>query len=115
MNKWLRIYFLFSVITGTLIYFAQRFSFPLPRIIQFYVNDFLIVPIILTVSLYFLRWSKNNASYQIPLWIVLYLSGLYTIIFEVFLPRFHPRYTADHIDIILYFASGFIFYMLQKK
>lgn len=111
----LRYYFVFSILLGTFIYFAQKLSIQLPRIVRFYVNDFLIIPIILTTSLFILRWSRNNKSYKISFWIILYLCTLYSIIFEYYLPQFHPRYTADSIDVILYFASGLIFYYLQKN
>tara|TARA_R110002073_G_scaffold53840_4_gene138838 strand:- start:47329 stop:47682 length:354 start_codon:yes stop_codon:yes gene_type:complete len=115
MKKGLKYYFITSIIVGVCIYSAQKTSFPLPRIVRFYVNDFLIIPIILSGSLYFLRWSKNDKNYKIPFWIILYISSFYTFIFEYFLPTFHLRYTADVIDSILYFISGFIFYYLQKN
>lgn len=108
-------YYIFSLLLGTTIYFGQRYEVPLPRIVRFYMNDFLIVPIILTTSLFILRWSRNDRNYQISIWIVLYLCALYSVIFEYFLPKFHPRYTADSIDVILYFASGLIFYAFQKN
>jgi len=108
-------YFAFSIVLGTFIYFAQKLAIQLPRFVRFYVNDFLIIPIILIASLFILRWSRNDKNYQISIWIILYLCGLYSIIFEYFLPQFHSRYTADTIDVILYFAAGLIFYYLQKN
>ena len=108
-------YYIFSLLLGIAIYFGQLYQVPLPRIVRFYINDFLIVPIILTTSLFILRWSRNDKNYQISIWIVLYLCALYSVIFEYFLPKFHLRYTADSIDVILYFASGLIFYILQKN
>lgn len=112
--KLLPYYFVFSIILGTCIYVAQKFKVKLPEIIQFYMNDFLIIPIILTTSLYMLRWSKNSKSYTISLWIICYLCILYSVIFEYYLPQFHPRYTGDWIDVILYFASGMVFHFLQN-
>lgn len=114
ISKRLTYYSLFSFLLGTCIYFLQKFHMPLPRIVRFYINDFLIIPIILTASLIILRWSRNDWSYQISIWIILYLCALYSFIFEYFLPQFHPRYTTDSIDVILYFASGLIFFFLQK-
>ncbi|MBE7628873.1 hypothetical protein [Tenacibaculum piscium] len=114
MKNLLEIYAIFSAILGSSIYIAQKKAVKLPEIINFYVNDFLIIPIVLTISLYVLRWSKNDKKYQLPLWIILYCSGLYAVIFEYFLPKTHPRYTADSVDVFLYFLSGFLFFMLQK-
>ncbi|MCD8448126.1 hypothetical protein LNI98_00245 [Tenacibaculum dicentrarchi] len=108
------IYAVFSLFLGTAIYVAQKMSFKLPRIVQFYMNDFLIMPIVLTISLFILRWSKNNENYQIPLWIILYICGFYAFLYEYLLPKFYLRYTADSIDVLLYFISGFIFFILQK-
>jgi hypothetical protein len=115
MRKRVYVYAVFSILIGAVVYFAQKFNFKLPKIIQFYLNDFLIVPIILTISLVILRWSKNNESYQISIWVILYICGLYGLLYEYILPKFHPRYTADIIDVVLYFISGFVFFILQKN
>ena len=76
---------------------------------------FLIMPIVLTISLVVLRWSRSDKNYQISIWVILYICGLYSVFYEYILPRIHPRYTADIIDVILYFISGFIFFILQKS
>ncbi len=115
MKKVLYVYLIFSLFLGTGVYFAQKFNVKLPKIVQFYLNDFLIIPIILIISLVILRWSRNNKKYQIPIWIVLYICGLYALLYEYILPKFHPRYTADVIDVLLYFLSGLIFLILQKN
>ncbi|WP_158840908.1 hypothetical protein [Polaribacter sp. L3A8] len=115
MKKTLLYYFIFSLLTGTTVYFLQYFSVPLPRIIRFYLNDFLIVPIILYISLQILKWSKNDVNYTLSLWVILYLCLMYSILFESIFPKYLARYTKDIVDVILYFASGFIFYYLQKS
>ncbi|MCD8440570.1 hypothetical protein [Tenacibaculum finnmarkense] len=114
MKKISYIYAVFSFFLGTAIYVAQKMSFKLPQIVQFYVNDFLIMPMVLTISLVVLRWSKNNKNYQIPLWIILYSCSFYAFLYEYILPKFYQRYTADRIDVLLYFIGGFIFFILQK-
>ncbi|KOY50838.1 hypothetical protein I602_398 [Polaribacter dokdonensis DSW-5] len=45
----------------------------------------------------------------------MYLCSLYSLIFEFILPQQLTRYTADPIDVILYFLGGFTFYLLQNK
>lgn len=114
MNKKLTYYFLFCLVTGTTVYILQHFSVSLPEIINHYLNDFLIIPIVLFISLQTLRWSKNDKNYALSLGIVLYLCLLYSILFEFAFPKYLARYTKDYVDVILYFASGFIFYQLQK-
>ena len=115
MKKLIVLYFIFSFLTGTIIYILQKLAIPLPDLINNYINDFFIIPIILTPSLYILKWSKNNPNYTLPISIVLYLCALYAIFFEWYLPKFHERYTADIVDVVLYFASGILFYFLQKR
>ncbi|MCG1035630.1 hypothetical protein [Polaribacter sargassicola] len=114
MKKTLFYYFLFSLLAGTTIYFLQYFSVPIPQIIRFYVNDFLIIPITLYPCLQILKWSKNDKNYTLSLAIILYLCFLYSILFEFIFPKYLARYTKDYLDVILYFASGFVFYFLQK-
>lgn len=106
-------FFIFSCITGTIIYLLQKTNVYLPNSINFYVNDFLITPIVLTICLYVLQKTKNDNNYKIPLALILYLCGLYAVIFEYFLPKFHDRYTADFYDVLMYFLGGFVFYLLQ--
>jgi cytochrome bd-type quinol oxidase subunit 2 len=115
MKRALLIYFIFSLLLGTSIYVAQQFSLPLPHFVNNYVNDFLIIPIILTICLFILRWSKNDKNYQIPLSIILYLCVFYSLLFEGYFPTILERYTADIVDVILYFSSGIVFYILQQK
>lgn len=113
-RKVLSYYFIFSLIIGTLIYIAQKTKIQLPNIINNYVNDFLIIPIILIPSLFILQWSRSDKNYRISFWVIIYICSLYALLFEFLIPKYHPRYTADLIDVILYFAGGFVFYYLQN-
>ena len=114
-KKILTYYFIVSIIIGSLIYVAQKLSVKLPFIINNYVNDFLIIPIVLTVCLFILQWSRNDKSFQISLGVVFYICVMYSVLFEFVLPKYYTRYTADVLDVVLYFAGGFVFFVLQKK
>lgn len=114
-KKILTYYFIVSIIIGSLIYVAQKLSVKLPFIINNYVNDFLIIPIVLTVCLFILQWSRNDKSFQISLGVVFYICVMYSVLFEFVLPKYYIRYTADVLDVVLYFAGGFVFFVLQKK
>ncbi|AUC85098.1 hypothetical protein CW731_07250 [Polaribacter sp. ALD11] len=107
-------YFIFSLLIGSFVYLASYFNVILPQFIRFYVNDFLIIPIVLFSCLQVLKWSKNDKGYKISLPIILYLCVLYSILFEFIFPNYLARYTKDYIDILLYFAGGMVFYQLQK-
>jgi hypothetical protein len=115
MKKLLTYYFIFSILLGSCIYASEKFEILLPRLVRFYVNDFLIIPIVLYISLFVIQKIKRNKSLQLSLVNIIYLSALYSVIFEYWLPKFHIRYTADLMDVLLYFLSGIIFYLLQKK
>lgn len=99
---------------GSSIYICNKFEIELPRIVRFYVNDFLIIPIVLFSSLIVIQKIKGNTSIKLSLLNVLYICTMYAVVFEYWLPIFHPRYTADFIDVALYFLSGMLFYFLQK-
>lgn len=114
MNKKLTLYILFSLISGLSIYFLQFLNIDLPNFINNYVNDFLIIPIVLFICLLFLRWSRNDKKFNLSLPIILYVCFMYSILFEFVFPEYLARYTKDYIDVMLYFASGFLFYLLQK-
>lgn len=115
MNKRLTIYCISSFILGLIIYLFQYFKIYLPKIINNYFNDFLIIPIVLFICLLFLRWSRNNKNFTLSLSIILYFCFMYSILFEFVFSKFLARYTKDYIDIILYFAGGILFYKLQNK
>ena len=116
MRKFSLVYlnFLLSFVIGTLVYVASKLKIRLPDWIQFYLNDFLITPIVLTICLVVIRRSRGNKTYIIPIGYILYLCCLYSCIFEFYLPTFHVRYTYDKMDILLYFLGGLWFWILQR-
>jgi len=106
--------FFVSVILGLGIYIFQKLKIPLPNIINNYANDFLIIPIVLSLCLYVLQYTRKNKNYRLPIFIIVYLCSTYAIFFEFFIPKTLIRYTGDFIDVVLYFLGGFWFYILQK-
>ncbi len=113
--KKIRIVFFCFVAIGITIYSMQKTAIPLPKIVNNYVNDFLIIPIVSTIVLYVFQIIKNDKTYRLSLGVIWYISFLYALIFEWILPKFHLRYTADLIDVLLYFLGGLFFYLLQKN
>ena len=112
-NKWCLLIVLVSI--GTCIYILQKLQLSLPNWINFYVNDFLIVPITLLISLLVLQKTKNRKNYQIPWYYIVYVCGLYSVFFEYYLPKVNQRYTADLIDVGLYFLGGLFFYWHRQR
>lgn len=114
MKKGLTYYVCFSFLIGVAIYICEKSEVILPKLVRFYVNDFLIIPIVLFLSLSVIRKLKGNSKLKLSLIHVLYVCVMYSIVFEYWLPKFHPRYTSDIIDVGLYFLGGCVFYIFQK-
>jgi len=107
--------FIVSCCLGITIYLLQFYNVQLPLVINNYLNDFLIIPIVLSISLYILRFTKNDKYYKIPLLIILFLCIGYSYFFEKIMPKISNRYTADFFDVLVYFLGGFWFLFLQKQ
>ena len=115
MNKNIKIFFFISVTFGSVIYAFQKLKIPIPKIINNYFNDFFIIPIVLFFCLTVLKIIHQKKNYSLHLLVILYLCALYSVLFEYVFPKFLNRYTADFIDILLYFSSGILFYALQSS
>jgi hypothetical protein len=90
-------------------------TLPLPTWIYFYVNDFLCMPIVLSLGLAILRFIKKTDAIFVPLSIILIMTTYYAIYFEWLMPKLNTRYTGDLIDVFLYFLGAFLFYAYQKR
>lgn len=107
--------FLCSVLLAAAIYLGQRLDVSLPDWINFYVNDFLCMPIVLSLCLVVLRIIKKDETLYVPLIVVLALTVYFSLYFEWLMPQLNTRYTSDVMDVVLYFISATIFFKLQKK
>ncbi len=114
MKNRLLIYIGSSFFLGSAIFICDRLGVLLPRWVRFYVNDFLIIPIVLFVGLKVVQWTRNDLQFKLNLFHILWICALYSLLFEVVLPPMLLRYTSDWVDVILYFASGLVFYGLQQ-
>lgn len=107
--------FIISCCLGGGIYLAQLYQQELPLLINNYLNDFLIIPITLTICLYVLRFTRNNKTYKIPVFIIGYLCILFSVFFEKIMPGISERYTSDTLDVLVYFLGGLWFLFLQNN
>jgi len=105
---------IFSIVATT-IYSLQRLGVSLPIWINNYVNDFLCMPIVLFLCQLGIRKIKRNNNIRLSLPIMLSLSLYYAIYFEYFLPKFNLRYTADPLDVFLYFMGTLFFYLMENR
>lgn len=87
----------------------------MPRWVRFYVNDFLCMPVVLTISLKAVHFLKKDNSIRLPLLLILTLTSIYAVYFEYYMPLVEPRYTADWLDVVMYFSGAMLFYWLQFR
>ena len=111
LNKW----FIFGCIIWVVVIVLRKTGHPLP-VLNGYVNDFLAIPVIANVGLWFQRVFVIRSNYYVlssghVIFIVIYVS----ILFELVLPYFSRTYTRDLIDVMLYVAGGIFFYRIINK
>jgi len=97
------------------IYTMQRLNYPLPTLINNYVNDLLCLPLLLATMEFIIKRLKNDKYFRFPIGFVIFLASYYSVYFEYYLPKVNTRYTADWIDVILYFVGGLFFYFIENK
>ena len=110
IRRW---YFLIFSVIAILVYGAQQFHVILPEFVNNYLNDLLCIPIVLKISQYAVRFIKKDQHLLIPIQVCTALTILYVLYFEYLLPRSNDRYTADAIDVLLYFAGLFFFLWIE--
>lgn len=113
--KLLNWFFLCCVLLATLVYSLILLDVPIPNWVRFYAADFLCMPIVLSICLLLIRKLKQKPNLQLPLFSILSLTAFYSLYFEVYLPPRSPRYTADNIDVFMYFSGAILFYIIQKQ
>ncbi len=103
-------YFPVFIITGLLVYLLQRYNADIPILINNYLNDFLCMPIVLKIGLCSVRYIKSDEHIVLPLPLQIIMTFLFIIYFEVVLPSYNERYTADMLDVVAY-SLGHIFFI----
>ncbi|WP_353162169.1 hypothetical protein [Myroides odoratus] len=106
---------LFFIALGiaTSIYLLQQTQLNIPLWVNNYVNDFLLLPLVLTSCLFVVRKIKQDKKIHLSLPLILAVTLFYSVYFEWYLPQHNPRYTGDWMDCLLYFCGAFVFYFLQ--
>ena len=89
--------------------------FRLPPFFSYYLNDLLCLPVVLGICLCIIRKFSKNKRLQISLFSALSLAAFYSVYFEIYLPQVTERYTADIVDVLLYFLGAIAFWLVQKK
>ena len=108
------LYFIIFSISASIIYALQMANFPLNPLLNNYLNDFLCMPIVLFICQHAVRLFRSDTHFQMPIALILSLCFVYAFYFEYYLPLKYVRYTADYIDVFLYFFGGVCFYLLER-
>ncbi|MEJ8802558.1 hypothetical protein [Pontibacter sp. H249] len=74
-----------------------------------HLDDFLCLPLTLTIILAAERVYFQNPAFILPKRYLVIAAVLFSLMFEVILPLFAARYTADPWDVIAYAAGALLF------
>lgn len=110
-----KVLYIIIFITAVSIYTMQQFHLSLPTLVNNYANDLLYLPLVLGVIEFIIRRLKKDRSFKLPLGFVIFLASFYSFYFEYYLPKVNLRYTADWIDVMLYFVGGFAFFFIGNE
>jgi hypothetical protein len=102
-----------SVALYVLIRLLRKNQYPMPHWINGYLTDLICLPIVLMICLAFVRQLKRDSSIKIKPWLIALICIEYALIFEWILPKKSAIYTADWIDVVMYFSGGLIFFFIQ--
>ena len=110
----LHIYVLLSLVVFLCVQCLKLFSVADPNWVFHHLNDFLVIPMVATVSLNSAWLIKNDNTIRFNLFTIMSLVLLFSVVFEYYLPQQSYRYTGDIWDVVCYFLGGMVFYFLQK-
>jgi hypothetical protein len=79
-----------------------------------YFNDILLtpilLPIIIIIEILFKQryWEVKPTMSEILFWVV-----VFSVFFEIIIPKFNPRSTGDYMDTLCYLAGGLLFWLMN--
>lgn len=109
--KWLWLFLTIYLI----IYLVKKSGFIFPSLVQYYLSDLLAVPVVAGLSIQFMRWIMQDKSLVLQAWQVIFITILFSILFEALLPLFMERYTGDIADVLMYCTGSLFFWKVMNK
>lgn len=79
-----------------------------------YLDPLLLMPILLHFIKLERQWILKR-KYYFPLWEIIIWTVSISIITEYFFPKWNNKFTADYVDVLLYFAGAIIYYFIHKQ
>lgn len=80
-----------------------------------YFADLLSLPILLTMSVHFIRQVQHKDDFLLDWPKVLFVWAYQSIVFEYFLPLKFSKFTSDPYDLVAYALGAVLFLIYQKK
>jgi len=109
-------YFIFFSIIWLIVFSLTKFQIYLPNVIQFYLLDTIVIPVLANLGLWFLRLITLNNSILLMPWHLIFIVLSVSVFFEILMPIYKPiRYTADIYDIVCYILGGMFFWKWMNK
>ncbi|SMC97218.1 hypothetical protein [Pedobacter africanus] len=109
--KWLWVFLTIYLI----IYLVKMTGFIFPPLVQYYVSDLLAVPVVAGLSIQFMRWLLQDSSLVLRAWQVIFITTLFSFLFEILLPLLMERYTGDVVDVLMYCTGSSFFWKAMNK
>ncbi|MDQ7916111.1 hypothetical protein RBU60_00850 [Mesonia sp. MT50] len=105
-------FFISCLAAAALFLLGDEWNWSYPFLLRNYFMDVLCMPIVFGIIHYSLRLIKPHFKLTLSMMIVLTL--MYVIYFEVILPPLSPRYTFDGWDIVAYILGASISFIVQR-
>lgn len=80
-----------------------------------YLDDLLVLPIILPFTLSLLRLIFRNEKLLLGLPLIITAIIMFTIVFELILPLYSNEYTRDYFDLLFYSLGGLMYWFYERK
>ena len=109
-----KLFWSFSLV-ALFVYSMNKTGYVFPDLIQFYLNDLLVVPIVATLGLWLMRAVLQQRDLILVPWQVIFIVAAFSIIFEMILPFLMKRYTGDPIDVAMYTIGGLFYWKMLNK
>lgn len=80
-----------------------------------YLDDILVLPIILPPTLVLLRFFFKNEKLVLGIPLIVTAWIMLSVVFEVLLPFYSEVYTGDYLDLLFYLAGGNAYWIYEIK
>jgi hypothetical protein len=92
-----------------------QFTGNAPEWVSGYVDDLVVMPIILTLALIGIRLLSSQPDFELPRTYLVAAFLVVSIAFEWWIPLRSPHFTSDWLDVLCYGAGTLAFYLSGKR